>query len=539
MPNPFEQGSLVWSYLRYSTDDQNIDSQEHAVRAWCAEHKLVLGRVFRDEARSGKSTAGRREFLTMIDLLSGDDLSPRPVGLVLWNYARFARDIDDAQYFKSKLRRSGYILHSMVDLVPAGDEGRIIEAVIDYSNAKERKDRSREARRGLHDRARQGFNTGGFPPVGYRRSAPVELGRKKNGDMRIAYRWEIDPEIEYKVRRAWRMRLEGRNYQEIHRAVRLYKNFGCYFSMFNNLTYAGYRKCGELQVPDAHPTYVTRKQFDRVQAMRRLTRGNGKAPDGNPDDARRRVGRYLLSGVLFCGCGAAMIGDSLTAHGFTHAYYRCGRQQREGRAACSQSKTVAWYVEELVRDWVSDHVLTLDRLTAARDQINRALSGDQDGLKARKVALTKELESLDRRVRRLVDAIESTGLTEEIQARLQERRIEAKRIETEIAGIESALTQQRLEISDDALAYLAEHMREILKNGKPDEVRAVLRASLVRVDLSGEMLRVQYVQPMTGFESMPPKVNWLKTSFLLPVEEGVIPYPRPPTGRASSRYGAH
>ncbi len=493
MPCPFQPGDLVWAYLRYSTDDQNLDSQERAVSEWCAANQLVLGRVFRDEGRSGGSTRNRRGFLTMIEQMTSLNLAPRPVGLVLWNSARFARDVDDAQFYKAQLRRAGYRLHFMADMIPDGDEGRIVEAAIDYSSAKERKTRSLECKRGLRDRALQGFDTGGFPPHGYKRGEAIVIGIKKNGEKRIGFKYVVDADWEGRVRRAWQMRIAGASLYEIHRSTNIFKVVNSYPTFFNNLTYAGYRKCGELLVPNAHPAYVSQEDFERVQRLKRLGRGNATAPDGDVNHSRRINSPYLLSGILFCGlCNAAMVGDTARRY----RSYECGRQHREGRTACDQHKTATWHIEQHVINWVADNILTFDNLRSARDDINRALSGDRRELQERRGQLLTELDLLDKRVHRLVDSIEKLGLTEEIEERIQQRKAEARQMEAELAEVEAALKQNHVEISDEALSYLAEHMREQLKSGRVNDVRAVLRAAVVRVDLETDWLRIKYAPPV-------------------------------------------
>jgi len=39
----------------------------------------------------------------------------RPNGIITWNYARFARDLDDSQYYKATLRKGGIVIHSLND----------------------------------------------------------------------------------------------------------------------------------------------------------------------------------------------------------------------------------------------------------------------------------------------------------------------------------------------------------------------------------------------------------------------------------------
>ncbi len=541
-PSPFPPGSLVWTYLRYSTEDQNLDSQQSFVEAWCADHQLVLGRTFVDEARTGTTTAGRDQFNLMMELLHDPALSPRPLGLVLWNSARFSRDIDDAQYFKSSLRHRKYVLHFLSDNIPAGREGRVIEAVIDYNNAKEAADRSREAQRGLRDRAAQGYNTGGFPPRGYRRSAPISLGRKLNGDERVAYKWEIDPQWETKVREAWSMRLAGAGIWEIHRALGLFGSVGSYTTFFRNRTYAGVRKCGELLVPQAHAAYVTEQEFERVQRQGRLTPGNPRAPDGDPQHSRRARSPFLLSGILFCGlCGAAMVGDYNRAE----PCYRCGRRQRQGAASCGQKKIVAWYLEEAVTGWIAEHALTPAFFMIYRDKLNAWVSGDRSELLARQAQLVRDQKRVDREAHHLVDSLKVGGLTELLQTAIRETDAAMRRLESELAQVEAALAQGRLEISDRALAYLAEQQRDELLRGEPAQARAVIRQTVSRVALGTEQLTLKYRAPVQvmagaieGIKGVPPREYSVNPCLWqgLPEETATLAFGRPPTGHASPRY---
>jgi hypothetical protein len=41
---------------------------------------------------------------------------------------------------------------------------------------------------------------------------------------------------------------------------------------------------------------------------------------------------YLLSGLIFCSCGRAMIGHSAKSH--RHFYYMCSRSCKQGKEAC-------------------------------------------------------------------------------------------------------------------------------------------------------------------------------------------------------------
>ena len=182
--------------------------------------------------------------------------------------------------------------------------------------------------------------------------------------------------------------------------------------------------------------------------------------------------------------------------------YRCGRQQREGREVCGQPTIVAWYVRELVFEWMCQNVLTFERMVQAREAINHQLSGNQGELLSRKKFLENDKSRIERGVRGLLDTVEITGLTDELQKRLRERSIEVRQIESELTQIGDMLKRRRVEVSDEALRYLAENLQEQLLKGDPEQVRRVVRQTLVRVELKNQRLGLHYVTPLAVPESI-------------------------------------
>jgi len=503
---PFPAGSLVYAYLRHSPgDNQTIASQDSAVRAWCLENALQLGGVYKDEARSGTSTAGREDFLLMIDVLRDPNLKPRPVGVVLWSFSRFARDINDAEYYKADLRRRGYIVFSLTDQVPDGDIAPVFESLIHWKDAERSREISRDAKRGLRWLAEQGYSVGGFPPRGYRKSAPVEVGHKKNGEPRLAYKWEIDPEWEPRVRQAWKLKLEGHLNWEIHRATHVFDSINCYTTFFDNKTYAGFRKCADLLIPNAHPAYVTEEEFNRVQEAKQPAPAlRPKGSDANHPHRRSSLNPLLLSGILFCGyCGAAMVGNK---NGRDH-FYTCGKKQRQGHEVCPQPSIVAHALHSATIDWILANVLTLDRLIQSRDAINKQLSGAREQLKQRRHMLLGDLTRLETRIQNLIDSIEEHGASPEVEVRLTQRQSEKREQEHELAKVEIALETNQIEISNEALVFLAQYLKDALLDQNPDKARAVVRSVLRKVELFKEKIIAQYIVPLSEID------NQLKVGF--------------------------
>ena len=512
---PFPPGSVVVAYLRHSPGDkQTIASQEDFMRKWCEEFRLALVRVYRDEAQSGTTTAGRDDFLAMFDALRDGLILPRPAGVVLWSFNRFAREVEDAEYYKWSLRHWGYEVYSTTDNIPEGDFGPVYESFVHWKDAERSREISRDAQRGLRFLAENKYWHGGQPPRGYKLGEPVCIGTRKNGSSWLAHHLAFDPDWEPRVRGAWHAKLRGAFHWQIHKEFKLYPGINSYTTFFTNRTYAGVIKCGDLNVPDAHPAYVTLAEFERVQHLRRVLPHNAKAPDGDPEHSRRQQSPYLLSGVFYCGlCGAAMSGQR---YGGT-MFYKCGRRHRQGSEACSNPSIVAWYVHDFILDWITANVFTREYLLANRAEINARIGGDRRILLSRRQQVSDSLERLDKQVRNLVDSIARLKLNEAIERAIQERQTEARQLEHELAEIDSQLNQQRIEMGDDALEYVAAHLREELTSEALEDVRRVLRQVIVRVELAEKEMTLYYVSPLverpkTIIAPVPPQVSEPKPS---------------------------
>ena len=88
-------------YLRDSggsAQELSVKQQQDEAERFAAQYGLIIRHIFADIARTGTTTVGRDAFNDMIDMV--EDVELRPDGLLLWNFARFARELDDASYYK-------------------------------------------------------------------------------------------------------------------------------------------------------------------------------------------------------------------------------------------------------------------------------------------------------------------------------------------------------------------------------------------------------------------------------------------------------
>ncbi len=96
----------------------------------------------------------------------------------------------------------------------------------------------------------------------------------------------------------------------IHKELNVFDAINSYATFFNNRAYAGYVKCGNLLIPNAHPAYVEPAEFERIQSLRRTLPFNRRAENGDPQHSKRHQSPFLLAGILYCSCGYAMSGQN-------------------------------------------------------------------------------------------------------------------------------------------------------------------------------------------------------------------------------------
>ena len=518
IPPPIEltSGALVWAYLRDSGGDsqeQSTAQQRHEIEAYCLKHGLILIRVFEDIARSGGSTKARAAFIEMIDASSQ---SIRPQGLLVWNFARFARDMDDSAYYRAVLRKNGLIIHSLTDPIPPGDFSRVIETLIDFSNEEKRRQMSRDIKRALLDRTRAGFAPGGPPARGYK-AVSVEIGIRRNGQPRKGTKWVPDIETGPLVTLAFQMRAEGRSMAEIMTATKgkLYLNKNCFTTFFSNKTYLGIGVCGDVEVENHHPALVDLSTWVAVQKISEQARHNVQ---GNLLHHRRLNSPSLLSGLAVCiHCGTPVVRES---SGQTkHKYYLCGKKRSQAKyGVCEGRHISAAQADQAIIDAVLKRVLTPDFVTELLDELKAQISNTSE-LDQQEKDLIENLAVCNRSIGRLLNAIEETE-SPAANARLKNRENERARLQFELVVLQSRRAAAQLSVSKEALELvLSVWAGEIEQAREAEDIRnlqSLLRRFVIKIELGHAEARIWYTYPINTFVDTTEKnkttsgpLNWL------------------------------
>lgn len=416
-PSTLTPGSIVDSYRRDSggmKQDQSTDQQLAEIVAFCNLHGLILRNNYCDDAKSGGTVDGRDQFKAMIDAYLSPD--KRPSGIILWNYARFARDIDDAQLHKINIRRLGIVIHSLNDQVPEGNYGRFVEFFIDMSNEEKRRQTSIDAKRGLRDLVQKHGCVPGTPPRGFKREI-VHIGERRDKSEHIAHKWVPDPDFKTRVKKAFKMRAQGHPLKIIHAKTQLFGSRNSYLTFFTNPLYIGELHYADLVIRDYCKPMVSKDIWDKVQliiadlAQKQKTRASKRHP-------RRQSGVYLLSGISKCGeCNAPHYGHtSYQRNGTVYLRYACTRAKR--RDDCNAKPIPAVFFEKMVLDKVHqffDDPQNLINVMIAFQQDN---SNHQDHVDEELASLAAQMGPVRKAITNLTNAIAESGHTRALLKKL-------------------------------------------------------------------------------------------------------------------------
>ena len=158
------------AYIRVSTDDQvelSPASQLVEIRKWASANGYFVPDeyVFVDEAKSGRKVTGRDDFRRLIATAK---TKPKPFdAILLWKFSRFARNRDDAVYYKSILRKQLKIdVISIKEPIEEGKMGVIMESMIEAMDEYYSVNLGQEVRRGMQEKFKRG-GVVSIPPFGY------------------------------------------------------------------------------------------------------------------------------------------------------------------------------------------------------------------------------------------------------------------------------------------------------------------------------------------------------------------------------------
>ena len=426
-------GSRVTTYLRDSGGDNQEDSierQEAEVRRWCAQYGLVLTTVFTDEARTAKHSLHKRKDLLsmMAHFRNGGDEQ----GVIIWNYERFARNIKHGRHFLAELESLDKVVCSLTDDIPEGPERYFIQDLKLWSAEQTSVKISIDVTSGLRRMVQVHRGVPGIPPRGFRRSAPIIIGKHRNGEPRIVHAWEPDPDLIQTVRLAFEMRARGATLKQIMSATHLFPTINSWKTFFNNRIYIGILKYGDLIIEDYCDPIVTMDVWNKVQEV-----GKKHARITTDYNPRRSGSTFLLSGIAYCQeCGSLLNGRVIAKAGDKRrAYYYCLAHDR-GRT-CHSRNIPAKIFEDAIITALEDKALDLETLLNFQARVKDYYDKQQSTLEGERKRLRHELTTCAKRIKNITDAIADRGSSRALLDSLNRLEIAESTLRVEFERLEN------------------------------------------------------------------------------------------------------
>ena len=445
-------------YARYSSDNQSpasIDDQVRICRAAIERHGWHLAQVYRDHALSGTSTLRPGYQKLLEDARSGAVDMVVSEGL-----DRLSRDQADIAVLYKQLSyldiRLWTVAEGDISALHVGLKGTMNDLYI--------KDLAQKTHRGLEGRVRNGMSGGGNA-YGY----DVVRGFGPDG-MPVAGRRRINSAEAAVVIRIFEAYAAGRSARRIAhdlnatgvRAPRrqswgastISGNVARGTGILNNELYVGrlvwnrqrYPKNPETrrrvsrqndaaswvtsEVPELR--IVSDELWDRVKARQKAMRCDTR-PDVRARPCDRRRPRYLLSGLIVCGqCGGRY--TKLSA-----ALFGCAAARNKGATVCTNLVNVRHdRLEAMVLDALRNQLMEPELFKAFCAEFTRVLNDERDHEAARREQIAEQLNQVERRIRRIVDAIAEGTPARALRAELLALEEQQERLQAELGATPEA-----------------------------------------------------------------------------------------------------
>jgi site-specific DNA recombinase len=511
-------------YARVSSESQDVDlsisAQLRAIREYAKKHGYDIVREYIDEAESGRS-ASRPQFKEMIAVAKLKN--PPFQAILVWKLNRFSRSRVDSVTYKTLLKNKGIRVISINEHLDESPSGQLLEGIIESVDEFYSANLGQDIKRGLRENATRGFYSIGRAPYGFCK-VPIKDGGKT--------RYKLEPESEdansvVVVRRIFAMALKRIGCKEIAKTLNregFFTSTGrrwrktTVHKILNNEAYCGTLvfggrpshpaiRSGEppVRVENAWQPIIDKDTFWQIQRV---------MSENAPRAVHPRIvpSFYLLSGMMFCSCGSAMVGRSAKSH--QYYYYTCNRICKQGREACNSRILPKEKIERLVIDQIKSKILDEKYLEELVRLVNIELDDGLSLIKEKMANVDKEIREVGNRLSRLYDALESGKLDlNDLAPRIKELRAKQDELQKARVIIEAEMTLQGYQQVDvDTVRSYAMDLRGLLDESEVTQRKAFLRSFVNKIVVEKEKVRLYYNLPV------PPDGRKTETVGVLPID---------------------
>lgn len=385
------------SYTRYSSDKQqetSITVQLADIRSFCEKHNIRLIHEYIDEAQTA-TNSNRKNFQKMIA-----DAPKKEFKLVIVHRMdRWARNVDDARYYKKYLASLGIKMISAIEVFDETPEGEFFELMSMGMAELYSKKLSREARAGKIANAKLANIHGGRPLLGY---------TTKNK------KYVIDENEAQAVKLIFDLTVQGYGYGYIRNYLNRNgyrhsdgrKFTASFYDILRNRKYTGeyiYNKTMRnhnggrnnhaqrpeneiIRVKGGMPQIIDEETFKKVQQILDERKMKKKYK-------RKKYGKYLLSGLIKCGyCHHRYEANKQQSPYGMYITYRCDK-----KVDCPDSKGInAQYLEDYLHNLFAWCLFNPQNTVKLLELIRLCYIQELDRLHNEKTAIELKIYELDK-----------------------------------------------------------------------------------------------------------------------------------------------
>ncbi len=244
-----------------------------------------------------------------------------------------------------------------------------------------------------------------------------------------------------------------------------------------------------VEIPNATPAIISQELFDATQAILKRNK------ELSTRNAKRQ---YLLSGYIFCRCGARYQGylKKWKDNGKPNSqrYYRCGKSQSiVSPERCHNRELHAPRIEEAIWQELETKLSKPDTVLKALEiQANEAKQ--MEPLQSRLEQIETQLENRQKQKERIWRAFELTGDEDTFKQDIERLTREITSLENEMLELGHKIqSYEQYEIDAERIKEACQLFSTNLKGLTYEEKRFALEALQIRVLVDGESLKLEGV----------------------------------------------
>lgn len=493
-------------YVRVSSDRQvekglSIPSQLRELRRYCEERSYLVLNEFSDEGISG-TTDQRPGFQAMISYCKLNH--ERLDAVLVWKFNRFSRDRVDSAVYKRFLRKLGMNVISITEPIAESIDSELLEAMVEAMDSRFSKSLAQDVMRGIRETAKRGFYPLSTAPLGYKREE-IRDGKAKR------YILVPDEEMAPLVRRIFTMYVdEGEGAKAIATTLneeglttRRGKPWGVkrILNILSTPVYAGTlhiefttdnarylpQQDRTITVEDAFAPLIDKETFAQAQ---RLREKRARAP------SRQLGSDYLLSGLLTCEqCGSTLYG--VPAKSSSHFYYACKRYYESGKKSCNFGMVSRDRLDNIVLEKVTEVLLSDSNLQILAEEVNSELGGNEDRMRRERTLLKSQLQKKQKKLDRLVDAVESGQVTgSALHSRINARQEEVEKLISKLTQLDQQdYAAQTCEVDLERLTPYVESLKDTLATAPTKTQRSILQSFIREIEVGRKQITIEFSIP--------------------------------------------